>query len=101
LNYQWPGNVRELKHLVERAVLLCVSEQLTASALMLDEHLQESSASMPDSLSGMTLDAAEATLIRQTLDSTAGNVSEASRRLGITRMALRYRMQKHGISPQR
>ena len=101
LNYQWPGNVRELKHLVERAVLLCVSEQLTASALMLDEHLQESSASMPDSLSGMTLDAAEATLIRQTLDSTAGNVSEASRRLGITRMALRYRMQKHGIIPQR
>jgi len=98
LNYPWPGNVRELKHLVERAVLLCGSEQLTASVLMLDDHLRESRAKMQDSLSGMTLDAAEATLIRQTLDSTAGNVSEASRRLGITRMALRYRMQKHGIS---
>lgn len=100
-NYRWPGNVRELKHLVERAVLLCRSERLTASALMLDEHLQESPAKTLDSLSGMTLDAAEAALIRQTLESTAGNVSEASRRLGITRMALRYRMQKHGISPQR
>jgi DNA-binding NtrC family response regulator len=97
-NYPWPGNVRELKHLVERAVLLCDSEQLAASTLMLDDHLQESRANTPDSLSGMTLDAAEATLIRQTLESTAGNVSEASRRLGITRMALRYRMQKHGIS---
>ena len=101
LNYPWPGNVRELKHLVERAVLLCGSEKLTASALMLDERLQESPANTPDSLSGMTLEAAEAALIRQTLDSTAGNVSEASRRLGITRMALRYRMQKHGISPHR
>jgi len=101
LNYPWPGNVRELKHLVERAVLLCGSDKLTASALMLDERLQESPANTPDSLSGMTLDAAEATLIRQTLDSTAGNVSEASRRLGITRMALRYRMQKHGITPNK
>jgi len=101
LNYPWPGNVRELKHLVERAVLLCGSEQLTASALMLDERLQESPANTLDSLSGMTLEAAEATLIRQTLDSTAGNVSAASRRLGITRMALRYRMQKHGVFPHR
>jgi DNA-binding NtrC family response regulator len=100
VNYPWPGNIRELKHLVERAVLLCDSEQLTAPSLMLDAHLQESQANTPDSLSGMTLDAAEATLIRQTLDSTAGNVSEASRQLGITRMALRYRMQKHGISPK-
>jgi DNA-binding NtrC family response regulator len=63
--------------------------------------LQGSPANTPDNLFGMTLDAAEASLIRQTLDSTAGNVSEASRRLGITRMALRYRMQKHGIPPQR
>jgi len=101
LNYPWPGNVRELKHLVERAVLLCGNEKLTASTLMLDEHLQESPANTMDSLSGMTLDAAEATLIRQTLASTAGNVSEASRRLGITRMALRYRMQKHGITPDK
>jgi DNA-binding NtrC family response regulator len=101
LRYSWPGNVRELKHLVERAVLLCVGKQLTASALMLEDYLQEPRANSPENLASMTLDDAEATLIRQTLDSTAGNVSEASRRLGITRMALRYRMQKHGISPQR
>ena len=100
-NYPWPGNVRELKHLVERAVLLCGSKQLTASALMLNEQMQASPGDSLTGLSGMTLDAAEATLIRHTLDSTAGNVSEASRRLGVTRMALRYRMQKHGISPQR
>jgi transcriptional regulator of acetoin/glycerol metabolism len=26
-----------------------------------------------------------------------GNVSEAARRLGVSRMTLRYRMEKHGL----
>ncbi|MEQ8230433.1 MAG: helix-turn-helix domain-containing protein, partial [Gammaproteobacteria bacterium] len=37
-------------------------------------------------------------LIRRALELSADNVSEAARRLGITRMAMRYRMQKYGIT---
>jgi DNA-binding NtrC family response regulator len=43
------------------------------------------------------LEQAELLLIRKALSDTNGNVSEAARRLGISRMALRYRIQKLGI----
>ena len=45
----------------------------------------------------LTLDAAEKMLIENALRITHHNVSEAARHLGITRMAIRYRMSKHGI----
>jgi DNA-binding NtrC family response regulator len=46
----------------------------------------------------VTLDAAEKQLIENALEETSGNVSEAARRLGITRMVMRYRMKKYGLS---
>ena len=47
-------------------------------------------------LKGLTLEAAERIMIEQALQDTAGNVSEAARRLGVSRMTLRYRMDKYG-----
>jgi Response regulator containing CheY-like receiver, AAA-type ATPase, and DNA-binding domains len=97
--YNWPGNVRELKHLVERAMLLNGGVYLTAAALMLEGGQSAvTPAAAGQELEGLTLDAAESTLIAQALQRTGGNVSEAARQLGITRMALRYRLQKYGIS---
>jgi DNA-binding NtrC family response regulator len=46
-----------------------------------------------------TLDAAEKTILLQALADTKNNVSEAARKLGITRMTMRYRMDKHQIKP--
>ncbi len=96
--YPWPGNVRELAHLVERAVLLSNGEPITASILMLEVR-----APVPDSAPQrpQTLLEAEAEMIRQALEQAGGNISQAARRLGLTRMTLRYRMQKHGITPGR
>ena len=39
----------------------------------------------------------EKLMIERALKASAENVSEAARRLGITRMAMRYRMQKYGL----
>ncbi len=95
--YSWPGNVRELAHLIERAVLLSGGEALSPASLMLEGAPPvETPATNP--LSEMTLDEAEMALIRDALHKTDGNVSKAARILGITRMALRYRMQKYNIS---
>ena len=52
-----------------------------------------------DSLADLTLEEAERRLITQALTASRGNVSEAARRLGISREAMRYRLQEHGIVP--
>jgi DNA-binding NtrC family response regulator len=47
---------------------------------------------------GVDLEAVEKGLLRQALARTAGNQSAAARLLGITRYALRYRMDKFGFT---
>jgi two-component system, NtrC family, response regulator AtoC len=49
-------------------------------------------------LDGMTLEAAEKMLIVAALQATQNNVSEAARRLGVSRMTLRYRMEKYELA---
>ncbi|MGH8750581.1 MAG: sigma-54-dependent transcriptional regulator [Burkholderiales bacterium] len=92
--YSWPGNVRELKHLVERAVLLSRGHVIHVSDLAL---APQPSSVENTPLSGLTLEAAEHLLIARALDETSGNVSESARRLGVSRMTLRYRMEKYGL----
>ena len=100
MEYHWPGNVRELKHLIERAVLLSSDGNITAETLMVNSH-SESSAQSADQglndLSNLTLEEAEKFMLESALDRTDNNVSEAARHLGVTRMAMRYRMQKHNL----
>ncbi|MEX0951505.1 MAG: sigma-54 dependent transcriptional regulator, partial [Gammaproteobacteria bacterium] len=102
LDYDWPGNIRELRHIVERAVLLSGGGQLTAADFGLTSRPGRTDAvadadSGADTPTDVTLDAAERKLIEQALARTHGNVSQAARELGITRMALRYRMKKHDL----
>jgi two-component system, NtrC family, response regulator AtoC len=98
LNYAWPGNVRELRHQISRAVLLSNNTQLTAADLALPNaksELQMQNSQIPQSLP--TLEASERHMLITALEATHYNVSEAARKLGITRMTMRYRMDKHGI----
>ncbi len=44
-----------------------------------------------------TLAESEQKLLEAALDASGGNVSEAARRLGISRMAMRYRMAKYSL----
>lgn len=96
--YHWPGNVRELQHVVERAVMLSQQGVITVEQLMLHGLATESQeASEMDRLTHMTLEQVEKYMIEQTLERTGGNVSRAARELGLTRMAMRYRMEKHRL----
>ena len=97
--YSWPGNVRELKHMIERAVLLSGGGDLTPETLALSPPAGASakSAPIPDNV---TLEQAELALIKQALQVVNGNVSKAARHLGVTRMALRYRIKKHKLSAE-
>ena len=95
--YAWPGNVRELKHLVERALLLCHGAAISGSDLGLWTPNKRFPKAPPQALNGMTLEAAEKMLIVSALQATQNNVSEAARRLGVSRMTLRYRMEKYEL----
>ena len=100
--YEWPGNVRELAHVVERAVLLGADRPLEAKTLFgLAPDPPDPAADPADALDGLTLEAAERLLIARALHETGGNISQAARRLGVSRMALRYRLQKLDIDPRR
>lgn len=98
--YRWPGNVRELRNLVERAVLLSEGEAITAQTLALPQ-LSPAFAPAPTahevSFLDLSLAEAEQKLIEHALEVTQGNISEAARRLGVTRMTLRYRMNKYRL----
>ena len=95
--YGWPGNVRELSHVIERAVLLSNGATIDAAALALAEGQETASCAVPPALEEMTLEELEKYMLARALKSSGGNVSEAARRLGITRMAMRYRMEKYGL----
>ncbi len=97
--YTWPGNVRELKHVIERAALLTDSDMIDESGLALNHPVMvhRDSGKSDGRFGGRTLRDAERSMIVDALRHCGGNVSKAARRLGITRMAMRYRMEKHGL----
>lgn len=96
-HYHWPGNVRELRHQISRAMLLCQEGHITELDLALPLH-RTISASEGQQGTLSALDAAEKAILLQVLAETKNNVSQAARKLGITRMTMRYRMDKHQIS---
>jgi DNA-binding NtrC family response regulator len=96
--YQWPGNVRELHNEIERAVLLSYGKPLDTSSFRIENTVDiQNTISRNSQDTEPNLEATEQEMIRQALGQTSGNVSQAARKLGITRMTLRYRMQKYGI----
>lgn len=104
--YDWPGNVRELKHQVSRCLLLSQNNLIMPNDLVLPidelrsaQIFAQSFISTNGTTTQMaTMQDAEKAMIVAALDSSNANVSEAARKLGITRMAMRYRMEKLGLS---
>ena len=103
LRHSWPGNVRELENAVERAVILCTGDLITARELpsVLSETVAaaeapaEAPAEADLSLAGLPLDEVERRVIEETLRQTGDNKSEAARRLGITRATLHNKLRKY------
>lgn len=98
--YTWPGNVRELRHQISRAVLLTNQKVISAKEIALPGHTMAKvlHGLLEDSKSVPTLDTAEKNMLIAALEVSHNNISKAARHLGITRMKMRYRMEKHGIN---
>ncbi|HWG59126.1 MAG TPA: sigma-54 dependent transcriptional regulator [Candidatus Acidoferrales bacterium] len=92
LDHSWPGNVRELDHAIERAVLMSEGCMVRASDLGL-RPARESAARLDE----MSIEDVERVLIQKALARYGGNVSHASRALGLSRSALYRRLQKYSL----
>lgn len=95
--YGWPGNVRELEHIIGRACMLADGAMIDVSNL--PESLIHAEAKLDaGGESSSLLEDQERQLIAEALKAAGGNQSEAARRLGIGRNALRYKMKRYELS---
>ncbi|SEB42200.1 sigma-54-dependent transcriptional regulator [Terriglobus roseus] len=93
--YDWPGNVRQLEHVIARSCMLSEGELIEGEDLPADvvAGSQPSPAATVSRLAEQ-----ERQLLEQIHRETKGNQSESARRLGIGRDALRYKLNKYGLS---
>lgn len=88
VDYSWPGNIRELEHTLERSVILSDSNIIEHFGLQ----IQNPNSSEPQ---GLNLEEMEKHLVAKALQKYKGNISRASKDLGLTRAALYRRMEKY------
>jgi two-component system, NtrC family, response regulator HydG len=110
-HYRWPGNLRELRNLIERAYILSNRPEITtedfpvahaaAAAVSGNGHGSLPATATPANYESFDLTAllerTEKELIVRTLTSTGGAQAEAARRMGLSRSALAYKLNKYGV----
>ena len=99
-SYAFPGNVRELENILERAITLTTSGEISAADIQLRSPpsatptVANSSSSSP---LGDHLEDIEREAIVKALEQTRYNKTAAAKVLGMSFRALRYRIKKLGI----
>ena len=91
--YSWPGNVRELENVIERAVLLAESGEITAADL--PPHLVAGSATRGLQIPGATLEEIERYAIAKTLAATGGSASRAAEILNVSVRKIQYKLYEY------
>jgi DNA-binding NtrC family response regulator len=104
-NYEYPGNVRELENIIEHAIVLAESNEITEfdlpefmirNRLLLTAPSAEVINESIDTL--LTLAAMEERHIRKALELTKYNYTETSKKLGISRSTLWRKIKDYGIA---
>lgn len=110
-NYYYPGNVRELENIVERAVVIAPTDEITVECLRPEVRNPELIGLMMKDSEGTSgdIDLArgvnfydevrkfETDLIRRALDQTGGHQSRAARLLGLNATTLNSKIKTYNI----
>ena len=98
--YPWPGNVRELKNNMERCYALQENGLISSASNFMRKHSSDSLEW--DTGDGQQLDVimdhVERTVIKDAIKRSKGNLQKAALELGIHRVTLYKKMEKHGIT---
>ncbi|MDH5341017.1 MAG: sigma 54-interacting transcriptional regulator, partial [Rubrivivax sp.] len=117
-HYPWPGNVRQLFNVLRAAVVMAGSDRYILLEHLPDDftedaarHAANASAPLVDAPATavpampasppQSLDALERDAIRQAVDAAGGNISEAAKRLGISRNTIYRKLRWRQSSPPR
>ena len=100
-NYTYPGNVRQLESAIERAILLCENNTITAEDLPPEMSHTSKPASAAELFKlpteGVNFEEVERSLIMQAMERTDNNITKSAKLLGLTFRTLQYRLEKFGI----
>jgi two-component system response regulator AtoC len=103
-SYSFPGNVRELEHLIERAAVKAGGRAITVD--LIQEELAREKSAAPGIFDAQAAEAMpfreaveswERHLIKQALEASHGNKSDAARKLGMHRRLLYEKLAGLGI----
>jgi transcriptional regulator with PAS, ATPase and Fis domain len=103
--YDWPGNVRELRNILERALILSDSGRLTGEDFERILPVGAGAKVTPAKSTGavVPLAQAEAAFEKQTLEhallASNGQITEAAKRLRISRATFYKKLSKYGLAP--
>jgi DNA-binding NtrC family response regulator len=110
-NYYYPGNVRELENIIERAVVIASTDEITVECLRPEvrdpQYSFEAMRSAEGATNGIDIGRGvnfyeevkrfEIDLIRRALDQTAGHQSRAARLLGLNATTLNSKIKAYDI----
>lgn len=94
VSYSWPGNTRELRNVIERAVILTDSKELTEDLVPCGSVSNEEG---KEKFIGATLEDVEKEYIIRTLNSLGGNKTKTAKYLGISVPTLYRKIYRYKI----
>jgi two-component system response regulator AtoC len=96
--YSWPGNVRELQNVIQRSLLMCKANIITAQDLALSRDKVKSNMEWIKGLPvGRKLHEVEIHFILETLKKHNGNRTHAAKTLGISLRTLRNKINEFTV----
>jgi DNA-binding NtrC family response regulator len=114
MQYGWPGNVRQLRNVIERAVILCEGNRVTAKDLGLPEatepavidadpvpRTKDELKRLKKTIRRSAVDEVEKNFLLQALSKNNWNISRAAKETGLQRTNFQNLMKKHAINARR